>query len=117
TVTTASTVYAFNQQLALVAQIGQIFGESLQYTSSLVVSNMLYIGTQTKGIYMLNLNNQGFYENYVPAGPLRNKVYSIKATSDNLWCVFGDSDYQLNPYTYGLSKFRSEEHTSELQSR
>lgn len=105
TVTTASTVYAFNQQLALVAQIGQIFGESLQYTSSLVVSNMLYIGTQTKGIYMLNLNNQGFYENYVPAGPLRNKVYSIKATSDNLWCVFGDSDYQLNPYTYGLSKF------------
>lgn len=104
TVTTVSTVYVFNPQLALVAQIGQIFGEPLQYTSSLVVSNILYIGTRTKGIYMLSLNNQGFFENYVPAGPLRNKVYSIKATADNLWCVFGDNDYQLNPYTYGLSQ-------------
>lgn len=105
TVSTASTIYVFNQQLALVAQIGQIFGESLQYTSSLVVSNMLYIGTRTKGIYTLNLNNQGFYENYIPAGPIKNKVYSIKATAENLWLVFGDNDYQLNPYTYGLSQF------------
>jgi hypothetical protein len=105
TVTTNSTVYAFNQQLALVAQIGQIFGEPLQYTSSLVIGNTLYIGSRTKGIFSLNLNNQGFFENYVPAGPMRNKVYSIKATADNLWCVFGDNDYQLNPYTYGLSRF------------
>jgi ligand-binding sensor domain-containing protein len=104
-VTTISTVYAFNQQLALVAQIGQIFGEPLQYTSSLVMGNTLYIGSRTKGIFSLNLNNQGFFENYIPAGPLRNKVYSIKATADNLWCVFGDNSFEYNPYNPGLSQF------------
>src|SRR5690606_10553795 len=57
TVTTNSTIYAFNQQLALVAQIGQIFGEPLQYTSSLVMVNTLYISRRTKVIYIIILNN------------------------------------------------------------
>ena len=109
TVTTASTVFVLNENLAVVAQIGQVLGESLEYTSATVIYNTLYIGTQTKGLYAINLNDLGSYQNYIPAGPIRNKVYSIKATVDNLWCVFGDNNFFYNPYIpeigrYGISK-------------
>ncbi|MFA7444671.1 MAG: T9SS type A sorting domain-containing protein [Flavobacteriaceae bacterium] len=113
TVTTASTVYVLNHFMGLVAQIGQIFGEPLQYTSSLVKGNTLYIGSRTKGIFSINLNNQGFFENYIPEGPIRNTVYSIKATATDLWCVFGYSNYQNNPYAQGLSQFGISKLTSE----
>lgn len=109
TVTTASRVFVLNEQLAVVAQIGQVFGEPLEYTSASVIYNTLYIGTKTKGLYAIDLNNQSNYLNHIPAGPIKNKVYSIKSTPDNLWCVFGDNSLTYNPYfptlgRYGVSK-------------
>jgi len=109
TVTTASRVYVLNEQLAVVAQIGQVFGEPLEYTSASVIYNTLYISTKTKGLYAIDLNNQSNYLNHIPAGPIKNKVYSIKSTADNLWCVFGDNSLTYNPYfptlgRYGISK-------------
>src|SRR5690606_6337101 len=105
--------YVLNENLAVIAQIGQVLGETLEYTSSSVIYNTLYIGTKTKGLYAVNLNDLSSYINYIPAGPLRNKVYSIKATTDNLWCVFGDNSFQYNPYVpeigrYGISKLTPE---------
>lgn len=113
TVTTASTVFVLNENLAVVAQIGQILGETLEYTSATVIYDTLYIGTKTKGLYAVNLNNISNYLNFIPAGPIRNKVYSIKATADNLWCVFGESNFSYNPYIpeigrYGISKLTPE---------
>ncbi len=113
TVTTSSAVFVLNENLAVLAQIGQVFGETLEYTSASVIYNTLYIGTKTKGLYAVNLNDLSSYQNYIPAGPQRNKVYSIKATSDNLWCVFGESDFSYNPYIpeigrYGISKLTPE---------
>lgn len=113
TVTTASRVFVLNENLGVVAQIGQVLGEPLEYTSATVIYNTLYIGTKTKGLYAINLNDLNSYLNYVPVGPLRNKVYSIKATSENLWCVFGDNSFNYNPYfpslgRYGISKLTPE---------
>lgn len=113
TVTTSSRVFVLNEQLAIIAQIGQTLGEPLQYTSSSVIYNTLYIGTKTKGLFAISLDDLNNYLNYIPAGPLRNKVYSIKATTDNLWCVFGESNFNYNPYVpaigrYGISKLTPE---------
>lgn len=104
TVTTPSRVYVLNENLAVVTQIGQIFDEPLRFSSSSVIYDVLYIGTATKGVYAVGLNNPNAYQNYIPAGPIRNKVYSITATADNLWCVFGDNSLLYNPYTPGLGR-------------
>lgn len=113
TVTTSSRVFVLNEQLAIIAQIGQTLGEPLQYTSSSVIYNTLYIGTRTKGLFAVDLNDLNNYLNYIPAGPIRNKIYSVKATTDNLWCVFGESNFTYNPYSptigrYGISKLTPE---------
>ncbi|MFA5556483.1 MAG: two-component regulator propeller domain-containing protein [Flavobacteriaceae bacterium] len=113
TVTTPQTAYALSQQLAVVAQIGQIFEEPVEFTCSGVIFNTLYIGTTAKALYAIDMNNLNSYLNYTPAGPLRNKVYSIKATADNLWCVFGDNSHLYDPYfpnlgRYGISKLTPE---------
>src|SRR5690606_38048744 len=109
TVTTISRVFVLNEQLAIIAQIGQTLGEPLQYTSSSVIYNTLYIGTKTKELFPICLDDL----NYIPARTVRNKVYSIKATTPNLWCVFGDSNFNYNPYVpaigrYGISKLTPE---------
>ncbi len=113
TAVTQSTVFVLNENIAVVAQVGQIFEETLQFTSASVVYETLYIGTTTKGVYALVLNNLNSYQNYIPAGPLHNKVYSVTATADNLWCVFGDNSFNYNPYypnlgRYGISKLTEE---------
>ncbi len=113
TVTTSKTIYVLSSQLAVVAQIGQIFDEPVEFTDSTVILNTVYIGTTAKALYAVNLNNLSSYQNYIPAGPLRNKVYSITATADDLWCVFGDNSHLYNPYfpelgRYGISKFTPE---------
>lgn len=113
TVTTSTTVYVLSPQLGIVAQIGQIFEEPTEFTCSGVILNTVYIGTTNKAVYAVDLSNSSSYQNYIPAGPSRNKVYSIKATADNLWCVFGDNNFSYNPYIpeigrYGISKMTPE---------
>lgn len=113
TVATSNVVYVFNQQLAMVTQVGQIFEQPLTYNCAEVINSSIYVGTSKNGLFSFNLNNPNVYQNYIPAGPLRNKVYSIRATTDNLWCVFGESNFQYNPYDpeigrYGISKLTPE---------
>jgi len=114
TLTTSSIIYVLNQNLTTIAQIGQFLSEELlEYTASSVIYNTLYIGTKTKGLYAIELNKTNVFQNYIPKGPLRNKVYSVTATADNLWCVFGDNSTAFNPFfptlgKYGISKLTPE---------
>lgn len=105
TAVTESTTYVLNENLATIAQVGQFFEEPLQFRTASVVYQTLYIGTSTQGVYALDLNNLNTYQNYIPAGPMRNKVYSVRATADNLWCVFGDNSLSYNPYNPGLGRY------------
>jgi len=114
TVTTPFLIYVLNENLITIAQIGQFLTEELlEYTTASVIYNTLYIGTKTKGLYAIELNNTNVFQNYTPNGPLRNKVYSVTATADNLWCVFGDNSPSYNPFfpvlgRYGISKLTAE---------
>jgi len=114
TITTSSKIYVLDENLSNTTQIGQFLtDETLEYTTSLAIQNTIYIGTREKGLYSVGLNNSNVFENHTPAGPLRNKVYSINAKADNLWCVFGDNSPAFNPFfpnlgRYGISKLTSE---------
>src|SRR5690606_14647103 len=112
TVTTSNIVYILNEQLNVVTQIGQFFEQPLIYNCAEVINSSIYVGTSKNGMFSFNLNAPNVYQHYIPSGPLRNKVYSIKATSDNIWCVFGES-VNYDPYSpevgrYGISKLTTE---------
>ncbi|MBZ4037355.1 T9SS type A sorting domain-containing protein [Flavobacterium sp. 17A] len=109
-VTTASTVYVYNNQMVLNRQITntQVLDNTLSFNCATAVGDQLFIGTIEKGLFVSSLNNASTFENTTPAGPLRNNIFSLDATSNVLWAVYGDYDTSYNPYpldSYGISKY------------
>ncbi len=109
-VTTANTVYVYNNQMVLNRQIAntQVLDNTLNFSCATAVGDKLFIGTKEKGLFASSLGNASTFENTTPAGPLRNNIFSLDATSNVLWAVYGDYDTSYNPYaldSYGISKF------------
>lgn len=111
-ITTASTVYVYNNQLVLNRQIAntQVLDNTLNFSCATAVGDQLFIGTKEKGLFVSSLSNASTFENTTPAGPLRNNIFSLDATANVLWAVYGDYDTSYNPYdldSYGISKFNT----------
>ncbi|HUH51600.1 MAG TPA: T9SS type A sorting domain-containing protein [Flavobacterium sp.] len=112
-VTTPSSVYVLDQNLTMIAHINQIFEEPMNFITATYLNNTVYIATQTKGVFAVNSNATSAYLNFIPAGPQRNKIYALGASSNALWCVFGDNSFDYNPFfpslgRYGISKYTAE---------
>ncbi|MBB4801130.1 ligand-binding sensor domain-containing protein [Flavobacterium nitrogenifigens] len=111
-ITTANTVYVYNNQLVLNRQISntQVLDNTLNFTCSTAVGDQLFIGTKEKGLFVSSLSNASTFENSTPAGPLRNNIFSLDATPNVLWAVYGDYDTSYDPYnldSYGISKYNT----------
>jgi ligand-binding sensor domain-containing protein len=113
TVTTANSVYIYNEQMSLIRQINssQIPQNGLFFSCSTIISDLVYIGTKENGLYSTTLTSSTVFDNLTPAGPFRNAVFALQTTSTSLWTVFGDYDVRYNPYdldNYGISKYNTE---------
>ena len=111
-VTTASTVYVYNNQMVLNRQIAntQVLDNTLNFSCATAIGNQIFIGTKEKGLFVAALNNVAVFENSTPSGPIRNNIFSIDAGSSTLWAVYGDYDVSYNPYpldSYGISRFNT----------
>ncbi|MBE8727337.1 two-component regulator propeller domain-containing protein [Flavobacterium hungaricum] len=111
-ITTANTVYVYNNQLILNRQISdsQVSDNTISFTCATAVGNQIYIGTKDKGLFSSNLNGSAAFENSTPFGPLRNNIFSLDVTPNVLWAVYGDYDTYYNPYaldSYGISRFNT----------
>ncbi|UPZ18048.1 T9SS type A sorting domain-containing protein [Flavobacterium humidisoli] len=111
-VTTANTVYVYNNQMVLSRQIAnsQVLDNTLNFSCATAVGNQIFIGTKEKGLFTSTLNNATAFENSTPSGPVRNDIFSIDAGSNVLWAVYGDYDAVYNPYpldSYGISRFNA----------
>ncbi|KAF2341351.1 T9SS type A sorting domain-containing protein [Flavobacterium tistrianum] len=109
-VTTANTVYVYNNQMVLNRQItnSQVLDNTLNFSCVTAVGNQIFIGTKEKGLFVSSLNNASAFENNIPAGPVRNNIFAIDTGSNVLWAVYGDYDVSYNPYpldNYGISKY------------
>ncbi|WJS95486.1 T9SS type A sorting domain-containing protein [Flavobacterium johnsoniae] len=109
-VTTANTVYVYNNKMVLNRQIAntQVLDNTLNFSCATVVGDQFFIGTKEKGLFVSSLSNASTFENITPAGPSRNNIFSLDATQNDLWAVYGDYDTSYNPYdldSYGISKF------------
>ena len=109
-ITTASSVYIYNKQLALVRQINsnQILGSIFTFSCATSIGDELYIGTKENGLINTTISVASAFENNTPIGPSRNSIFALQATSTTLWTVYGDYDEGYNPYpldSYGISKY------------
>jgi hypothetical protein len=111
-VTTKSNVYVYDSSFALVSQADISPDFNTSYTSAVMVSDAIYIGTKDFGILKTASSSPTIFEEIHPTGPLLNKPFSLTATPNNLWVTFGYYDVFFNPYplnSYGFSHLKNEE--------
>ncbi|WP_431243304.1 hypothetical protein ACQ9BO_00980 [Flavobacterium sp. P21] len=111
-ITTANTVYVYNNQMVLIRQIAntQVLDNTINFTSATAVGSSIYIGTKEKGLFSSSLSNSVAFLNDTPFGPARNNIFSMDITPNVLWAVYGDYDTYYNPYdldSYGVSKYNT----------
>lgn len=109
-IVTANSVLVYNTQMALQLQIerNQIPEINSIFTCATIINDLVYIGTQENGLLATSLSAPSTFENITPLGPLRNSIFSMKASANQLWTVYGDYNISYNPYPldlYGISKF------------
>lgn len=109
-ITTTNNVLVYNQNLVLLATINNYqMADNLQLTCATIIANELFIGTSSSGVYSTLLSNPTSFESMNPDGPERNNIFSINASTNQLWAVYGDYSSDFNPYPlsyYGISKFK-----------
>lgn len=111
-ITTPGAVFVYNNKMVLSRQISntQVLDNSLSFTCTTAIDNVIYIGTKENGLFSSSLLNTDVFENNTPSGPLRNNIFSIDAASNQTWVVYGDYNSSYNPYpldSYGISKYSS----------
>ncbi|WP_166921162.1 type IX secretion system anionic LPS delivery protein PorZ [Flavobacterium poyangense] len=111
-VTTPKTVYVYNNQMVLNRQIAntQVLNDKLSFTCATAVGDILSIGTKENGLFSSTLSGVSVFENNTPSGPVRNNIFSMDATPNVLWAVYGDYDIFYNPYgldSYGVSRYNA----------
>lgn len=109
-VTTANTVYVYNNQMVLNRQIAnsQVLDNTLNFSCATGVGDRIFIGTKEKGLFFSTLANVADFQNNTPAGPVKNNIFSIDVSPNNLWAVYGDYDTSYDPYpldSYGVSRY------------
>jgi ligand-binding sensor domain-containing protein len=109
-VTTANTVYVYNNQMVLNRQITntQVLDNTLNFSCVTAVGDQIFIGTKEKGLFVSALSNTASFENNTPAGPVKNNIFSIDVSPNTLWAVYGDYDTSYDPYpldSYGISRY------------
>ncbi|OOV17022.1 T9SS type A sorting domain-containing protein [Flavobacterium sp. LM4] len=109
-ITTPSSVYVYNNQMALIRQISntQVLDGSLSFTCATSKGDVISIATKENGLFNSSLSASASFENSMPSGPLRNSIFAFQAGENSLWAVYGDYGGDYNPYpkdSYGISKF------------
>ena len=109
--TGANHVYIYNASLVQVKHINitEIPEIGATFSCATVINNTVYLGTAANGLFATSIL-PGPFTDMTPNGPFRNNIFSITATTSNVWAVFGDYDISYNPFPleyYGISKLTS----------
>jgi hypothetical protein len=110
-ITTPMAVFVFNQTFQQVAQIqnSQITEIPVTFTCGTVINDVIYAGTNEKGVVTAPLLNPTSFQFLIPNGPINDDIFRIKKSSRALWAVYGKYNRTYDPYNqnppYGLYQF------------
>lgn len=97
-ITTTDNVFIYNNNFGLISQVPIQIDYPTQYSSTVLDSENIYIGTQNFGILKTSLTNSLTFEEIHPDGPLMNVAFSIEAIPSGVWVTFGEYSSVFNPY-------------------
>ncbi|WMI66516.1 ABC transporter substrate-binding protein [Aestuariibaculum sp. YM273] len=101
-VTTKNNVFVYDSVFSLLSQaIIDTNNFSTEFTSATIDSDFIYSGTKNFGVLKTELLNPVAFEEIHPEGPLLNTPFSLQATPNGVWVVYGEYDLFYNPYTNG----------------
>ncbi|WP_353776915.1 ABC transporter substrate-binding protein [Winogradskyella sp. 3972H.M.0a.05] len=69
----------------------------IEFTSSVVFGNEIYIGTNNQGVLKFTTDNLLEFEEIRPEGPLMNNAFKIDAQNDKVWVTYGDFNVFFDP--------------------
>jgi ligand-binding sensor domain-containing protein len=109
-VTSLNRVYIYNQSFGQIAEVQntQVTEIPVTFSCATIIDDVIYIGTYENGIVSSTLSNPTAFQFIMPDGPLKNNIFAIQTTTNDLWAVYGDYDIFYNPYPldqYGISKY------------
>lgn len=111
-VTTPSKVYQYTEGFNAVDIYTTNLEFETDFTSSLTIDNVIYIGTTDFGVLKSKATSTSEYDEIHPQGPLLNSVFSLEYGYNNLWVTFGAYTITYNPYPLnkrGISRLRNTE--------
>lgn len=114
-VTNANQVYVFGETLNLITQINSTTIATIPpvFTCATIKDETIFIGTLENGVYTTKASNALAFDNITPNCPLKNAIFCMNATANNLWVGYGGYNIGYNPYeynglglnTYGISNY------------
>ena len=111
-VTTKDRVFVYNSDFNIISQVSVPIEFDTEFTSAIVDSEYIYIGTKDFGILKTLISSPFVFEEIHPNGPLLNNSFAINAQTNNLWVTFGEYDLFYNPYplnSRGFSHLNNDE--------
>ncbi|WP_282043811.1 ABC transporter substrate-binding protein [Winogradskyella flava] len=110
-ISTSNTVYIYNEDILLINSFQPNADYATNFTSAAQLGDFIYIGTQDFGVLRSSINDNTFYQEIKPNGPLFNEIFRINAETETVWASFGDYTESFNPSPVrnrGLSYFRDD---------
>ena len=114
-VTTKNDVFVYDSNFNLNAQVSVSEPFNTGFTSAILDSENLYIGTKDFGVLKTLIDNPITFEELHPDGPLLNNPFSIESGFGSLWVTYGEYSAFYNPYplnSRGFSHLYQEEWTN-----
>lgn len=105
-ITLESEIYIYNEDFELLLNQGLDENYESNLTSTTIINEDVYIGTEDFGVIGFDTSISNEYEEIHPDGPLRNNAFSLEAGFGSLWVSFGDYTISYHPSPvrkYGVS--------------
>jgi hypothetical protein len=97
-ITAANQVSAYNSELNLEAFIDQLQDAEFSINTSVSSNGHYFLGHSSLGLLNFQDSSTTVFSELSPDGPLLNRIFSLEATSSDLWVTFGEYDQFLNPF-------------------
>lgn len=118
-VTTTDEVFIYNTALQQTVHIlsNQVTGDPVTFTCATVIDDIIYIGTNERGILSSTILNSTNFSEIKPDGPELNYIFRVKKSSTALWALYGRYNRTYNPYNldppFGLFQYPISKYTSQ----
>lgn len=97
-ITSASVTNVYDAPLTNIQTINNQPEYGSNFTVSTLTNNKIFIGTESDGIFSFNLSDATLNQQIKPNGPTENSAFSITATKNELWVVYGAHSSLGSPF-------------------